>query len=210
MKLRSLTLISILSLCTTCLTGAQQAEVNKEQRVTTDHSIIVPPAVAASAQSAVQQLGNQIKIGNFQYGFDTMYERYKKRQEALHGQKQLKAQVLGAKDKLMEMGVIIESFRAESPTGFFKVWPKIRPEVKAKRASGEQNKLKQGDEYYQWMVIVPTTQVWEFLSSKGGKSRFLKRQQFQIAVASELSVPGQEKWSFVNRNATIISPRWPA
>jgi len=47
------------------------------------------------------------------------------------------------------------------------------------------------------MVIVPTTQTWKFLSQTGGKPRYLKREGFQIAIAKETDLPGQENWTFI-------------
>ncbi len=197
MKLPYFTLISILSLSSAALSSAQQTEVKKEKGVTTDISVIVPPHISASAQAAVQKLGNKIKIGDFMYGYNTMYDRYKKRQEKLHGKQELQNQILNAQNKMIKMGVTIQSFVADRPTGYFRVHPMIKPEIKAQLASGELKQTKTGDEYYHWMVIVPTTQVWQFLGKNGAPPRFLKRKQYQIAIAAETDLPGQEQWTFI-------------
>jgi len=177
-------------------TVAQEQAVAQE-KVTTDHHLVIPPAVADSAKQAVQALGNKCQQGDFTYAYETMYPRYKKRQEALHGRDKLKTQFNNANNELLKLGVTIKSFTAEQPTGFFKVWPIIKPEVKARISRGEQTKTSSGDELYHWMVIVPTKQVWAFLSQRGGNTRYLQRTEFQIAVAQEAAVPGQEKWTFI-------------
>jgi len=179
------------------LSRAQQNEVKKEKGTTTDHTVIVPPHVSASAKAAVQKLGDKIKVGDFMYGYNTMYDRYKKRQEKLHGKQELQNQILNAQNKMLKMGVTIESFNAEKPTGYFRVHPMIKPDVKAKLATGELKQTKPGDEYYHWMIIVPTTQIWKFLDKNGKPPRYLKREQYQIAIAAETDLPGQEKWTFI-------------
>jgi len=197
MKVPYFYLIAIISLSCASLSSAQQIEVEKKKGVTTDLTVIVPPHITPSAKAGVQQLGNKIKIGDYLFGYNTMYDRYKKRQESHHGKEKLKQQILNAPNRMMKMAASIESFRAERPTGFFRVHPMIKPEIKAKLATGELTQTKPGDEYYHWMVIVPTTQKWKFLSPKGGKPRYLKRTGFQIAIAKETDLPGQEKWTFI-------------
>jgi len=201
MKFPHFTLISILSLCCAGLSSAQQTEVRKEKGVTTDISIAVPPHIAPSAAAAVQQLGEKIKIGDFLYGYNTMYDRYRKRQEVRHGEQKFKAEVLNAKNVMLKLAASIQSYKTENtrerPMGFFKVQASIRPEIKAKLATGEIKEIAPGDEYYHWMVIVPTTQTWKFLSQTGGKPRYLKREGFQIAIAKETDLPGQENWTFI-------------
>lgn len=195
------TLILILSLSCATLSSAQQNDVKKEKGVTTDISIAVPPHIAPSAAAAVQKLGEKIKIGDFLYGYNTMYDRYRKRQEERHGAQKFKTEVLNAKNVMIKLAASIENYKTQNnalrPMGFFRVLPKIKPEIKAKLATGEIKQTKPGDEYYHWMVIVPTTQIWKFLSNTGAKPRYLKREGFQIAIAKETDLPGKEQWTFI-------------
>ena len=177
---------------------AQQLVPVGKKAVTSDHTLIVPPVEAESARIAVQKLGDKIKQGDFMYGYQTMYPRYKKRQESLHGVAKLKTQFQNAGGELLKLGVTIKDFTAKHPTGYFRVWPKIKDEVKAKIKRGEQQKTKAGDIYYHWLMIVPTTQTWSFLSQRGGKTRYLQRNEFQIAIAKVAEIPGQEQWSFIS------------
>lgn len=198
MKLYHFSLITLLSIFCVSLSGAQQPALEKKKGVTTDHTVIVPPAVAQSAQLAVQTLGNKVKQGDLLYAYNKMYPRFKKRQEVLHGADRLKQAILNANNGLIKMGVTIEKFQAQRPTGFFRVWPEIKAEVKAKIASGEQKATKPGDEVYHWMVIVPTKQTLAFLGQKGGRTRYAMVEEYQVAIAKEAAIPGQEKWTFIS------------
>ena len=183
-------LISVASL------SAQQ--IDKKKGTTTDVNLVVSPQVIASAQMAVQTLGDKVVKGDFMFAYKMMYLRHKKRQEALHGKQNLKNQFVNAANQLNKLNVAITQFKAERPTGFFKVWPVITAEAKLKIARGEQASPKANEIEDHWMIIVPTTQVWSFMKNRSGKVRRLSRKGFQIAVAKVAKTPGQEKWTFVD------------
>lgn len=165
---------------------------------TTDPSVVIPAETVASCQRATQELGNNVIKENYLYGLEKMYPRYRKRQVTVHGEEKLKQVFLDTSKTLNTLGVTITSVKAEQPVSFFRVWPQIKPAAKLKIERGEQDDVIAGDVYYNWLVMVPTTQIWTFTSNKGGPPRRLKRLGFQIAVAKEVAVPGQEEWTFID------------
>ena len=175
-----------------------QAKTGTTSGTTTDTSLVVPAAVAQSARLAVQKLGDKVIKGDFLYAYNTMYPRYRKRQEALFGVAKLKQVFVDMPNKLNQNAIVINKFIANQPTGFFQVWPIIKPEAKLKIKRGEQDSPKPNEIQYHWMVLVPTSQVWSFMKNKNGKVRKLLRQGFQVAVAKVEAIPGQEKWTFVD------------
>ena len=176
-----------------------QAEKSPEQVIpTTDPTVETPAETIASCQRATQELGNNVIKGNYLYAHDKVYPRYKKRQVAVHGDKKYKEQFLNVGKVLNKMGVTITSFKAEEPVGFFRVWPQIKPDAKLKLERGEQKDLLAGDVVYNRLVIVPTIQEWIFRDTNGGPPRKLKREGFQVAIAKETIIPGEEKWTFID------------
>ena len=165
---------------------------------TTDPTVVTPAETIVSSQLAVQDMGNNVIKQNYIYTHDKMYPRYKNRQVAVHGEKKFKQQFLDVAKTLNTMGVTITSFKAGPPVGFFRVWPQIKPGAKLKIDRGEQKDLIAGDVVYNWLLMVPTTQEWTFTSNKGGPPRKLKREGFQVAIAQEAAVPGEEEWTFID------------
>lgn len=193
---RYLSLLPILLLANVAL--AQVAQKVTNAAPTTDPSVLTPAETVASCQKATQVLGNNVMKENYLYALEKMYPRYRKRQVAVHGEKKFKQVFLDMSKTLNTMGVTITSFKADQPIGFFRVWPQIKPDAKLKIERGEQKGVIAGDVYYNWLVMVPTTQVWTFTSNKGGPPRKLKRVGFQIAVAKETANAGQEEWTFID------------
>ena len=169
-----------------------------QEAPTTDKTVITPGETVASSQRATQELGSNVIKGNFLYALDKMYPRYKHRQMKMHGEGKFKQVFLDMPKTLNKMGVTITSFRADQPVSFFRVWPQIRPAAKLKIERGEQDDVIAGDVVYNWLIMVPTTQVWTFTSNKGGPPRKLQRVGFQVAIAQEAAVPGQEQWTFID------------
>ncbi len=174
------------------------AQVNQAQARTTDQSVVAPAATVDSCKRATQKLGDNVIKGNYLYALEKMYPRYRKRQNVKHGEQKFNELVLNMSKTLNNMGVTITSFKADKPIGFFKVWRQIKPAAKLKIARGEQKDVIAGDVFHNWLMIVPTTQVWTFTSNKGGPPRKLKREGFQVAVAQEKAVSGQEEWTFLD------------
>lgn len=193
----------LLTLCATEIAIGQVVQnptnVTKEPlEIRADKSLRVPAATMEAVQSATQTLGNNILNGNFSYAVEKMYPRYRSKQEKLHGRMDAKKIELDMSTSLNNMGVTITSFTAEKPIGVFKVWQQIKPSVKLRLDQGIKTELKASDVFHNWLFIVPTTQVWTFASKKGGPPRRLKREGFQIAVAQETPVAGQETWTFID------------
>jgi hypothetical protein len=183
-----------------------QAEKPPEEVIpTTDPTVITPAETIASCQRATQKLGNNVIKGNYLYAHDKVYPRYKKRQVAVHGEKKYREQFLNIGKMLNKMGGTITNFKAEEPVGFFRVWPQIKPDAKLKLDRGEQKNLQAGDVVYNRLIIVPTIQEWIFRDNHGGPPRKLKREGFQVAIAQETVVPGEEQWTFIDGDA--LSPR---
>lgn len=170
----------------------------KVVKPTTDKTVVVPAATIASCQRATQVLGDNVIKQNFLFALEKMYPRFKKRQIAMHGEKKFKQVFLDMPKTLNNMGVTINSFKADPPIAFFRVWPQIKPAAKLKLERGEQKDVIAGDVVYNWLIMVPTTQVWTFTSNQGKPPRQLKRVGFQIAVAKEAAVPGEEQWTFID------------
>ncbi len=159
----------------------------------------------ASCQRAVQVLGEHMVKGKFLYPLEKMYPRYKRRQEILHGEKAYKNQFLNISKKMNESGITISSYKAERPVHFYRVWPQIKKDAKLKIKLGQQRALKAGDTFYNILAFVPTTQIWVFRNNDGRPPRKLKRKGFQIAIAAETEVPGQEQWTFID--GTFMTPQ---
>ena len=182
---------------TNCL-FAQAEKPKDEVEPTTDPTVKVPAETIASCKQAVQELGDNVLKGNYLFAKEKMYPRYMKRQIAIHGEDKFNQQFLDIPSNLNEMGVTINSFTAEEPVSFFRVWPQIKPEAKQKLDSGQQKDLLDGDVVYNLLIMVPTTQVWTFSNNRGGPPRKLKREGFQVAIAQQTEVPGAEEWTFID------------
>ncbi len=193
---RYLTLLPLLFFTNIALSQAVKPKEIIEP--STDPTVKMSDETIASCQQATQELGNNVLKGNYLFTKENMYPRYKKRQIALHGEVKFGKQFEDIPNKFIEMGVTINSFVAEAPVGFFRVWPELKPDAKIKLDSGEQKEVAEEDVIYNWLVMVPTTQVWTFTSEGGRPPRKLKRVGFQIAIAREVEVPGTEVWTFID------------
>lgn len=200
MMRRYLFVIPLLVVCNCVLAQADQPK--DEENPTTDPTVKVAAETIASCQQATQELGNHVLRGNFLFTKEKMYPRYMKRQIALHGEDEFNKQFESIAKRLIEMGVTINSFTAEQPVGFFRVWPQIKPDAKRKLDSGQQKDLLDGDVVYNLLIMVPTIQVWTFTNNRGEPPRKLKREGFLVAIAQEVEVPGTEDWTFID-GATI-------
>lgn len=179
-------------------TGLNQGKSEPAVAPTTDKTVNVPPNTISSSQRATQLLGDNVIKSNYLYALEKMYPRYRKRQEKASSARAFKQQFVDMGKTLNTMGVTINSFKAHEPVSFFRVWPQIKPAAKLKIERGEQKDVVAGDVLYNWLILVPTTQVWTFTSNGGRPPRKLKRVGFQIVVALESAVPGQEQWTFID------------
>lgn len=155
--------------------------------------VVVDPAIAVSAQEAVQKLGTEMMKGNFKYGQDRMYPRWKRRlAKRVGGMDKLEAQLLAATQQRLNMRLTVTAYRADRPTAFFDVWKskKIDPEtgLPVKDASGQEIIVEH------WLAIVPTTtRVKVPDMQQGGKIRVLEEQSYTVAISEK----GANDWYFL-------------
>ena len=155
--------------------------------------VMVEPAVAASAQAAVQNLGLEMMKGNFQHGHQRMYPRWKRRLAKRYGgiEKLIKALAASEKQKI-SMRLTVTAFQAARPTSFFSVWrtPKydLVKKEPMKDASGNVIIIEH------WLAIVPTTTRVKIPDpQQGGKIRILEEQSYSLAISEK----GTNNWYFL-------------
>lgn len=185
---------------------AQAPSVAEEPKgVTTDDTLVVDPATNASAQKAVQLLGNEMLKGNFEYVFNTTYSRQLQRlaNKERGGLPAVKQSMLSIPKVMNERGVQVQSYKAKAPSGNFLIWPKIKPEAKRRMDSGAQAVLTPKDFTYHWVMIVPTSQLWQVASPRGGAAQKMIVEGFVIAIAPQTTV-GEEKWQFIDGTSIDI------
>ena len=94
----------------------------------------VDQTVAASAQQAVQKLGKEMMKGNFTFGHQRMYPRWKRRLAKRYddSMEKLDSALAAAARQKIKMRFDVIGYRAARPTKFFKVWPvkRINPETR--------------------------------------------------------------------------------
>lgn len=155
--------------------------------------VIPDPLIAASAKDAVEKLGLEMMKGNFKYGHERMYPRWKRRL-ALRagGMEKLEAQLTSAQQQRIRIGLVVTAYRVGEPTAFFDVWraKKLHP------VTGEPVRDDTGREVVtsHWLAIVPVTmQVKVPDRQLGGKIRTLEEDTCTIAVCEK----GTDDWYFL-------------
>ena len=155
--------------------------------------VAVDPAIGASAQAAVQKLGFEMMKGNFKYGQERMYPRWKRRLAKRVGSlEKLEAQLAAASQQRVDMRLAVTAFRAAPPTAFFNVWKseKINPVtgVPVEDALGKVIIVEH------WLAVVPTTTRVRVPDAKlVGKNYVLEEQSYTIAISEK----GSNIWSFL-------------
>ena len=176
--------------------------------------VAVDQQTAASAQAAVQKLGVEMMKGNFKYGQDRMYPRWKRRlAKRVGGMDKLEAQLVAAQQRKAKMGLRVTAFQAKWPASFFKVWPvkKINQAtgkpvmVKAPKVdpiTGDPVLDENGQEImvdsfaleYHWLAIVPTVTRVQIPDAKlPGKLYELEESSYTVTV----SKVGKNDWHFL-------------
>lgn len=155
--------------------------------------VAVSDTVAKSAQLAVQRFGLEMMKGNFSYGHERMYPRWKRRLAARYGGvDKLNKQLQVAANQKVNLKFTVSAFHASLPTSFFNVW-------RAKKIddlTGLPIKDSQGREVIteNWLAIVPTvTRVKIPDPDKGGMVRELEETGYTIAVSEK----GSNNWYFL-------------
>ncbi|MGB1937592.1 MAG: hypothetical protein ACPHVK_08880 [Akkermansiaceae bacterium] len=155
--------------------------------------VVVDPTIADEARSAVQKLGLELMKGNFKYGQERMYPRWKRRLALrVGGMDRLEAQLRSGDQQRVSMGIMVTDYRAARPSAFFDVWRarKVHPET------GEPVTDAEGREIIvsHWLTVVPTwTQVRVPDPQQGGKIRTLEEKSYTVAVSEK----GSGEWYFL-------------
>lgn len=155
--------------------------------------VVVDPAIAISAQAAVQKLGTEMMKGNFEYGQKRMYPRWKRRlAKRVGSMAKLEAQLAAASQQKINLGLAVTGFRADLPKVFFDVWKSKKIDPKTGKpmidATGRETIVEH------WLAVVPTvTRVKIPDPQKGGKIRVLEEQSYTIAITEK----GKNDWYFL-------------
>lgn len=154
---------------------------------------VADPMVATSAQAAVQKMGVEMMKGNFKFGHERMYPRWKRRLAKRHGgMAKLELGLSKAVQQQEKMGMSVTAFHAELPTSFFSVWRAKKRDPQ----TGEVVRDARGREIVveHWLAIVPTvTRVMIADPKKGGKIRTLEEKSYTVAVSEK----GTNDWYFM-------------
>ncbi len=161
--------------------------ISVQGQVAVDHN------VAISAQKAVQKLGLEMMKGNFKFGQDRMYPRWKRRlAKRVGSMEQLEAQLAAAAQQKINMQLAVTAFNARLPTSFFSVWraKKIDPRT------GKPMRDATGREIIvdHWLAVVPTKTRVKFPDAKiPGKNYLLEEEGYTIAISEK----GANDWHFM-------------
>lgn len=163
--------------------------------------VAVPPEVEQSAASAVNELGQQVVLGNHKVAIDRMYPGWKDRLAAQvpGGMKALEKTMAGVGQQMAAQGISIIAFRVEGkPTAF---------EVE----SGKEEVVENGQKvekmiFKKWMLLVPTvTEIRIMPPAKPGepapKSSVWVNRSFQVAISDK----GKNDWTFIDGSKLRVS-----
>ena len=175
-NIRSLYSIILLSLC-----SALHAQVAVDRQT------------EQAAQQAVQTLGNELMKGNFDYSYEKIYPRWKRRLAKRYGgEKAFNAQLEKANQQKEKARFVISSYKALQPAAFFSVWRA----KKIDNSTGKpiQNHLGQEVIVEHWLAIVPTvTSIKIPISDMPGKVREVEESSYTIAISEK----GTNDWRFM-------------
>lgn len=155
--------------------------------------VIVDPAIASSAQRAVQRLGLEMMKGNFKYSQDRMYPRWKRRlAKRLGSMARLEGQLAAGEQQRIKMGLSVINCRAGLPRTFFDVWRAKKVDA----LTGQPVLDDAGKEVIvgHWLAVVPTvTRVKIPDRQQGGRIRVLEENSYTIAISEK----GSDEWYFL-------------
>jgi hypothetical protein len=155
----------------------------------------VPPEVLVRAQKAVQDLGLEVRKGNYSFVVETMYGPWKSKEVRRSGGEGAfaKSVLVDIPRKMREQGIQITQFTAGRPTSAFEV----RPVMKVIK-DGDVGAMKEVSHYREWLVFVPTTRRCRI--SQAGKVTFVESTGYQAAVVTK----GKNDWTFINGSGLSV------
>ncbi|MBT8036018.1 MAG: hypothetical protein KJO21_00610 [Verrucomicrobiae bacterium] len=155
--------------------------------------VAVEYAVENSAQAAVQKLGIEMMKGNFKYGHERMYPRWKRRLATrCGGIEKLDAELAAAAQQKINMRLAVTAYRADRPTSFFSVWKAKKIDPRTGKPMVDATGREMVVEH--WLAIVPTvTRVKIPDMQRGGKMRVLEEDSYAVAIAEK----GSRDWYFM-------------
>ncbi len=158
---------------------------------------VAPPAdIAASAVSAVEELGKQVALGNHKVAIEKMYPKWKERMaRRVGGMEALEKQLEGIGEMMAKQGVSLSSFR---PTGMpvcYEVWP-------GKKISIEDGKEVEQLVYEKWLLLIPTETEYR-ITQPGTPPTFYKitSKGFQVAISDK----GKNDWTFIDGSSITVA-----
>lgn len=164
------------------------------QMLSAQGKVAVEPAVAISAQQAVQKLGDEMIKGNFAYGHQRMYPRWKRRLAKRYpgGMPELERALAASLQQKVRMRLAVVGFQARRPQSFFSVWrtKKWDPVTKKpiKDAAGNEIIVEH------WLAVVPTTTRVQIPDpQRGGMLRTIEEDSHTIAISEK----GKNEWFFM-------------
>jgi len=165
------------------------------------------PAVATSAQKAVQSMVDEVMKGQVKVAFEKMYPRWKKKEAKRRGGMLKLEQKLATVVRIMrEQGVVILKYQALKPVSGHEAWPEAEKKLMngVRRPTGNIA-------YRDWVVFVPTIAYYKIPNPNNGKVETVERKSFQVAVMSK----HEGKWTFIDgsniqaKDLRILFPSLP-
>lgn len=155
--------------------------------------VTVDPMLAQSAQAAVQKMGTEMMKGNFKYGHERMYPRWKRRLAKRYGgMEQLEAGLAASAQKQVQLGMLVTGYQAGEPTSFFSVWRAKKRDPKTGNlvmdATGREVVVEH------WLAVVPTTVRVRIPDQQvPGTHHVLEEKSYAIAISEK----GSKDWYFM-------------
>ena len=166
------------------LTVGLYAENLAEKAVTE----VPPPAIIASAQQAVADLGKEVVMGRYQVAGERMYPIWKERMATrMGGMHKLQEQIEGVAELMLQQGISITSFTPEGKPRAYEVYPGKVVEVVGGK---EIERLR----YTKWLVLVPTVTKFRTLIKGDPIAVNIESIGFQVAVTNK----AKEVWTFID------------
>ncbi len=154
---------------------------------------IIDPVLGQSAQAAVQKMGVEMMKGNFKYGHEHMYPRWKRRLAKRYGgMERLEKGLEASAQKQVQLGMRVIGYQAGVPTSAFTVWRAKKRDPKTGEivldATGRETIVDH------WLVVVPTTTRVSIPDKQvPGKNYVLEEKSYTLAISEK----GSQEWHFL-------------